>query len=68
MQKEVGSEKSLGLTPMQALKARRGPQTQESLTMSKSGDSVGPSQFVKAMALVGFVTTLYGAGCHFLKK
>merc|ERR1719242_2427459 len=41
---------------------------EESLTMSKSSASVGPSLLVKAMALVGFLTTLYGAGCHFLKN
>jgi len=43
-------------------------ETQKSLAMSRTSHSVGPSKIVQAMALVGFVVTVYGAACHFLKN
>jgi len=48
-----------------------GTTEEEFIAWAKGGDfskAVGPSQLVKALALVGFLTTLYGAGCHFLKN
>jgi len=49
-------------------KAVASPRADESLAMSKSSHSVGPSKVVQALALVGFLTSLYGAACHFLKN